>query len=132
MAISLSPDLIVTDLDRSVRFYTRALGLAEEDRATGPEGAFFAMLARDGLRLMLETPKSPDPGTRGLIERHGGRPGATINLYVSVDDLAAEKSRLARADVKFEGPVDKPYGMREVSFTDPDGYCWTLGEKVRG
>jgi catechol 2,3-dioxygenase-like lactoylglutathione lyase family enzyme len=131
MAISLSPDLIVTDLDRSARFYAAALGLAEEDRATGPEGAFFAILAREGLRLMLETPKSPDPGTRALLSAHGGRPGATINLYLSVDDLGAERSRLARAKVEFEGPVDKPYGMREVSFRDPDGYWWTLGEKIR-
>ena len=58
----------------------------------------------------------------------GGRRARKEDPWPSI---AAEQARLVKAEVKFEGPVDKPYGMREVSFDDPDGYCWTLGEKVR-
>lgn len=130
MSASLSPDLIVTDLERAVRFYRDALGLSEVDRVAGPDGPFFAMLQRDEFRVMLETPQSPDPGTQSLLERAGRKPGATVNFYVSVEDVAAEEKRLRGARVAFHGPVTKPYGMKEVSFQDPDGYTWTLGEKV--
>jgi catechol 2,3-dioxygenase-like lactoylglutathione lyase family enzyme len=130
MTASLSPDLIVTDLERSVRFYQDGMGFHEEDRAAGPDGPFFAMLGRDGMRIMLETAGSPDPGTQELIRRAGGKPGATVSLYVFVPDLAAEEARLRRAGVSVHGPVTKPYGMREVSFHDPDGYTWTVGQKV--
>jgi catechol 2,3-dioxygenase-like lactoylglutathione lyase family enzyme len=36
MTSSLSPDLFVTDLERSVTFYRKALGVEEVDRAAGP------------------------------------------------------------------------------------------------
>jgi catechol 2,3-dioxygenase-like lactoylglutathione lyase family enzyme len=132
MSASLTPDLIVSDLDRAVRFYQDALGLKEIDRAQGPEGAFFAMLERDGFRLMMETTASPDPTTRSLLDRQGTTPRATVNLWTMVPDVAAEARRLDRAKVRYHGPVTKPYGYKEVSFQDPDGYSWTLAEKVAG
>ena len=130
MSASLSPDLFVTDIDRSVAFYKEALGLEELDRAAGPEGPFWAMLEREGFRIMLENGKSPDPTTKGILERHGRTPRATVNFWVMVADVAAEEARLARAKVPFHGPVVKPYGMKEVSFQDPDGYTWTLAQRV--
>lgn len=132
MTASLSPDLLVTDLDRSVRFYTQALGLREIDRVNGPDGPFFAMLERDGFRLMMETAHSPDPTTKGLLDRQGQAPRATVNFWTLVPEVGAEERRLKAAGVAFHGPVEKPYGMKEVSFQDPDGYLWTLAERVGG
>ncbi|HKC11175.1 MAG TPA: VOC family protein [Vicinamibacteria bacterium] len=51
-------------------------------------------------------------------------------IYLSVDDLTVEERRLKAAGVKYEGPVTQPYGMKEVSFEDPDGYAWAIGQKV--
>jgi len=130
MSASLNPDLIVTDLERSVRFYAEALGLKEVDRVTGPDGPFFALMERDGFRIMMETPKSPDPTTKGLLERQGATPRATVNFWTLVPEVAAEERRLKAAGIAFHGPVVKPYGMKEVSFQDPDGYLWTLAERV--
>ncbi len=130
MPASLNPDLIVTDLERSVRFYANALGLKEIDRVAGPDGPFFALLERDGFRIMMETPASPDPTTRGVLERAGRSPRATVNFWTLVPDLSEEEKRLKTAGVAFHGPVVKPYGMKEVSFQDPDGYTWTLAERI--
>jgi catechol 2,3-dioxygenase-like lactoylglutathione lyase family enzyme len=128
MATTLSPDLFVRDLPRSVAFYQKALGLEEVDRAVGPDGPFFSLLERPGLRLMLESPASP--GTQELQKRHGPSPRATVLLYLSVDDLPAEERRLKHAGVAYHGPVTQPYGMTEVSFEDPDGYAWAIGQKL--
>ena len=128
MTDSLAPDLFVTDLERSVAFYKKALGLEEIDSATGPDGRFFSMMNRDGFRIMVESPKSP--GTVEMQKRHGSTPKATILLYLSVGDLSAEERRLKAAGVPYHGPVTQPYGMREVSFEDPDGYSWAIGQPV--
>ena len=128
MDASLSPDLFVSDLERSVLFYGKALGLEEVDRVVGPDGPFFSMMSRNGFRIMMESPKSP--GTQQMQERHGAKPRATILLYLSVNDLAAEERRLRDAGVRYDGPVLQPYGMKEVSFEDPDGYSWAIGQKV--
>jgi len=130
MSANLSPDLIVSDLERAVRFYQQALGMKELDRVAGPDGPFWAMLERDGFRLMMETNASPDPTTKSLLERQGASPRATVNFWTNVPDVAAEARRLDGAKVRYHGPVTKPYGYKEVSFQDPDGYTWTLAEKV--
>ena len=118
----------MSDLERSVTFYKKALGLEELDRVAGPEGPFFSMMSREGFRIMMESPKSP--GTQEMQRRHGSTPRATILLYLSVDDLAAEERRLKAAGVSYHGPVTQPYGMKEVSFEDPDGYAWAIGQRV--
>jgi PhnB protein len=128
MTASLSPDLFVSDVERSVAFYKKALGLEELDRAVGPDGPYFSMLGGEGVRLMLESPRSP--GTQTMQKRQGKTPRATVLFYLSVDDVAVAEQRLQAASVRYEGPVTQPYGMKEVSFEDPDGYAWAIGQKV--
>jgi PhnB protein len=128
MTARLSPDLFVSDLERSVAFYKKALGVEELDRVAGPDGAFFSMLGREGFQFMMESPKSP--GTQDMQKKHGSTPRATVLFYLSVDDLVPEEKRLRQAGVRYEGPITQPYGMKEVSFQDPDGYAWAIGQKV--
>lgn len=128
MTPSLSPDLVVNDLNRSIRFYKDALGLLEEDRVETPEGLLFAMLAREGCRIMLETEKTQVDDIKGFLAAHG--PRATLTLYLTTANLETDQARLRKAGVTFDGPVTRPYGMKEVSFQDPDGYHWMIGEKV--
>ncbi len=130
MNASLSPDIVVADVERSARFFREALGFEEVDRVKGPDGLVFSMLARDGFRIMLEAAATLDAAGRRRFETEKAVPRATITLYMAVPDVAAEQRRLAAAGVAFEGPVTRPYGMKEVSFHDGDGYAWTLGEKV--
>lgn len=130
MSANFSPDILVSDVARTARFLVEALGFQELDRI-GPDGApVWAALVRDGHRVMIETHKSPDPDTKALLEKAGNKLCATVHFYVSVDDLDAEIARLRAAAVRFEGPVTKPYGMKEVAFKDPDGYSWMLGQRV--
>jgi uncharacterized glyoxalase superfamily protein PhnB len=127
MTGSLSPDLVVSDIAKSASFYKAALDLVEEDRVDTPEGPAFFMLGRDGFRLMLEPIRTQPPEMKALLSEG---PRATLTLYLSIEKLDAEIRRLERAGVSFEGPVTRPYGMKEVSFKDPDGYFWTIGERV--
>ncbi|AUY50719.1 VOC family protein [Streptomyces sp. CB01881] len=111
--------LNVTDLDRSVAFYRRALGLELVNEGTDPDRRF-AFLGRDG-RLLI-TLWQQSTGTFA-----GAAPGLH-HLSFQVDSLdevrAAEQVlRELGAEFAYEGVV--PHGEGSASggifFTDPDG-----------
>jgi uncharacterized glyoxalase superfamily protein PhnB len=129
MTTNFGPNILVSDVNRTARFLAEALGFKEIMRVGGAEPVWVAF-ERDGHRVMIETSKSPDPDNKALLERTGGRLAATVHFYLSVDDLDAEVARLKATGTSFKGPTQKPYGMREVAFHDPDGYAWVAGQRT--
>ena len=106
--------LRVTDLDRSLAFYT-ALGYAERGRV--PETPF-------GSLTMLQLPD--DPFVSLELVHDPDRPvtdtGAVNHLVVQTNDLAALVADLADRGVTAEPPHDHGEGMWTTWLTDPDGY----------
>lgn len=98
-----------TDLDRSLRFYEQAIGLAiYREWGTGPSR---------GVAFFL--------GGGGLLEVSGGSPqppsGAT-GLVLQVRDLGATRAFLVGRGVIPEAePELKPWGLLEMTVLDPDG-----------
>ncbi len=118
MATQLAPNVYVTDIERSSRFYM-ALGFAELDRMTAPDGTpVWAMLQREGQRFFIAR---AEPGER---LRH------SVVFHLSVDDLGREVTRLDKAQIEHTAPELKPYGMKEITFRDPDGYEWSAGQRT--
>ena len=64
------------------------------------------------------------------LSGQGGEPVAsTPQLWLQVEDLAAEHERLVAAGVAIhEAPVRKPWGLDEMRFSDPDGFRIVLIE----
>ena len=106
--------LRVTDLDRSLAFYT-ALGFAEVGRVPATEF---------GSLTMLQLPD--DPFVSLELVHDPGRPvadiGAVNHLVVQVDDLDATIADLAGRGVPAEPPAEPGPGLRTSWLTDPDGY----------
>ena len=106
--------LRVTDLDRSLAFYT-ALGYAELGRV--PETGF-------GSLTMLQLPD--DPFVSLELVHDPARPvrdtGAVNHLVVQVDDLDATINALAGRGLEAEPPFEHDGGPRTSWLTDPDGY----------
>jgi catechol 2,3-dioxygenase-like lactoylglutathione lyase family enzyme len=70
MARTLCPNILVSDLARSIRFY-ESVGYREVGRTTGPTGGpVSAVLERDGHRILLE------------VAPPGCRPGAPAPLAI--------------------------------------------------
>jgi catechol 2,3-dioxygenase-like lactoylglutathione lyase family enzyme len=54
-----------------------------------------------------------------------------FDAYFWVDDVEAlhEELRGRGADL-LHGPVDQPYGLRDIGVRDPDGYILAFGQQL--
>jgi catechol 2,3-dioxygenase-like lactoylglutathione lyase family enzyme len=113
--------LFVEDLPAAKQFYLKAFGLPvffETD-----DSAVFKL--GDTLVNLLTTASA-----RELIEpaRVASREaGARLQLTIAVDDVDAMCRELAARGVALlNGPMDRPWGVRTASFTDPAGHIWEI------
>jgi len=114
--------LVVSDLERSRRFYRDALGLEEVPRPPNFtfDGAWFRFGTYE-LHLLAEEHTTggagqPDAGA-------GAERGLTHHLAFEVDDLVGAVARLGAAGVPLAGgPMPRGDGVTQVFFLDPDGY----------
>ena len=114
--------LVVSDLERSRRFYREAIGLEEVPRPPNFtfDGAWFRFGEYE-LHLLAEAHTTGGAGQPDASA--GAERGLTHHLAFEVDDLDAACARLAEAEVPLSGgPMPRGDGVTQVFFLDPDGY----------
>jgi lactoylglutathione lyase len=126
--VRLRIELFVDDLDTSIGFYA-ALGFAVERR----EHDYASLRWGDaviGLGPIAKLPPS-GPGPGFTRERLAGVRGAGTEIVLEVDDLDVALAAVhAAGHALAEEPTDRPWGLRDFSLTDPDGYYLRLTTKV--
>jgi catechol 2,3-dioxygenase-like lactoylglutathione lyase family enzyme len=74
------------------------------------------------------------PAARELIEPGAvadREAGSRFQLTIWVDDADAVSAELATHGVELlNGPMDREWGVRTASFTDPDGHIWEIAQKL--
>jgi ketosteroid isomerase-like protein/catechol 2,3-dioxygenase-like lactoylglutathione lyase family enzyme len=109
---------MVNDLDAAIGFYTKHLGFQVKQQAK-PN---FAMLALDGVDLVLSTPFGPGGAAKPMAD--GTKPAAGGNwnrLIINVDNIEAEITRLQEDGVHFRNEIATGPGGAEVLLDDPSG-----------
>jgi catechol 2,3-dioxygenase-like lactoylglutathione lyase family enzyme len=117
--------LFTEDLDGAKRFYQDAFGLpvAYED-----ENSAVFKLANTVINLLRTTAAGEliEPGTVG-----GHDAGARFVLTIGVNDVDAVCTELGRRGVRLlNGPMNRPWGIRTASFTDPGGHIWEIAQDL--
>jgi len=107
---------IVEDTSAAVEFYER-LGFV----TVMHPGPGFAMLRRDELRLLLNTPGGGGGAGRRVADGSAPAPGGWNRFQLLVDDIDAEVMRLGEAGVSFRSAVIDGNGGRQVIADDPSG-----------
>ena len=129
--------LLVSDVERSVRFYVDALGLEQVERpATFDTPGAWLQVGAQQIHLIGET----EPGrARAMTPRYDAAEiviGYGTHLALDVEDLDAAIARAAEAGVHPPGAVfARGDGVKRVFFTDPDGHVIELmqtGVEVTG
>jgi catechol 2,3-dioxygenase-like lactoylglutathione lyase family enzyme len=120
---ALVPELLVTELARSLAFYRDACGFRV--RFARPEDGF-AYVERGKAQIMLEE-IAPDAWVTAPLDPPLGR---GINLQIEVEDIAALHKQLLASGVRlFRPPATEWYregevehGQTQLLVQDPDGY----------
>lgn len=117
----MNPMLVVTDMDKSVEFYKRVLGL----RVVTDFGANKTLTG--GLALQtLETYKE-FIGSKDIS--FGGN---NFEIYFEKDDFDRFAENLGKCDVQYVHQIkEHSWGQRVVRFYDPDRHIIEVGENMK-
>ena len=118
---------IVDDVDAAVGFYTTALDFEVAMRP----GPGFAMLRRDELRLLLNSPGGGGGAGESLSDGSRPAPGGWNRIQLEVNDLDDVVTRLAESGVPMRADVVTGRGGRQALLCDPSGNLVELFEPYR-
>ena len=117
--------LFVEDLQRSKLFYQDVFGLPvvfeDEDSAVFRFGnTSINLLGISAARDLIE------PGAVASREA-----GSRFQFTIRVDDVDAVCAELARRGAPLlNGPMNRAWGVRTASFTDPGGHIWEVAQDL--
>lgn len=127
----LVPELVCSDFERSLRFYTEVLGF--EVVYARPEERF-AYLDREGAQVMLEQPTG-----RAFVNGDLAQPyGRGVNFEIEVSDVDALHEHVRTTGTEIWLPIEEKWyrrdgievGNRQFIVADPDGYLWRFAQDL--
>jgi catechol 2,3-dioxygenase-like lactoylglutathione lyase family enzyme len=114
---TVSVRYIVDDVDAAIAFYTQQLGF-HEDMHPAPT---FAMLSRDGLRLVLSAPSGAGGGGQAMPDGTLPTPGGWNRFSLEVADLETTVAALRSAGASFRNDIVSGVGGKQILVEDPSG-----------
>ena len=122
---SASPSLTVSDLDKSVAWYRDVLGFGVEETWKDDGKVVGVSLRAGDVSFMI----GQDDWKKGRDRKKGEGFRIYCETKKNVDDLAKRiEAKGGRLD---SGPTDQPWGVRDISLTDPDGFKITIAADKR-
>jgi len=118
--------MFVEDPQRSKAFFQNVFDVSViyEDSTSAAFG-FENMVVN--LVTMPSAQEMIDPGVVATRDS-----GSRFQLTIEVEDTDAACAQLAeRGVVLLNGPMNRPWGMRTATFTDPDGHIWELAQEIK-
>lgn len=123
---SMRPLLMVRNLKESIDFYTDVLGFTVTGTWPQDGEPFWASLTAGGASLMLNYVGDPHDDGDGVMHTH--EPEFNGTLYFdpsgSIEEL---HERVKEKSASCSDIQEQPYGMKEFSVTDPNGYHLSFG-----
>ncbi len=131
---TLIPELAVTDLEKSLKFYVEILGFTVDYRR---EESRFALISMKGAQLILEEGADNPWDEEDMVYPFG----RGITLSVEVEEMEPIVELLRENSCEIKGEIQERWypfkerilGEKQFSVVDPDGYLLRiiedLGEK---
>ena len=117
--------LFVDDVSRAKSFYQGAFDLEpihedDDSAAFKFENTIVNLLSRPAAHELVE------PAT---VAASGA--GSSFQLTIWVDDTDALIEELRSRGIEpLNGPIDREWGVRTATFSDPDGHVWEIAQEL--
>jgi catechol 2,3-dioxygenase-like lactoylglutathione lyase family enzyme len=115
------PLMQVFDMNASLKFYCEVLGFHIHESAGEKDDLGWVWLKWNSTDIMLntayETPDRPEQADPARVAAHED----TV-LYLGCPNVDEAYQVLLSKGLKLDPPVVVSYGMKQLSFRDPDGY----------
>jgi lactoylglutathione lyase len=115
--------LVVKDLDRAKTFYREVFGLPPQ----GEQEDSVMFRFKNVYVFLQKDPAHEPPGGQVLAMAQKGA-GQFAIIVADVDAVRAELDE--HGVTLISGPADRDWGMRTVTFSDPDGYIWEIAQEL--
>lgn len=125
---TLTPHLVVRDVERAAQWYAQALGARERSRVPLPGGKVLTIELAFGDSTVMIADEFPEHGIVSPLTL-GGTYGA---LQIATDDVDTLWKQAIDAGATEHHPLqDAFWGERHGQVIDPFGHRWGLAQKVR-
>ena len=105
----------VTDVSRSIDFYTNRLGFKLDHKHLPA----FAQVSVPNLKLILSGPGAS--GSRPMPDGRRQEPGGWNRVVLQVTDLPAKIEALKKNGMQFRNQLEAGPGGKQIQIEDPDG-----------
>jgi uncharacterized glyoxalase superfamily protein PhnB len=119
----ISPLLAVRNMKETVEFYKNSLGFKMGMTFPDADNPEYADLSKDGMVLMFIPAQNHGIGS-------GEKLGIGVNIYMNIDgDIDEYYNELKNRNVRIAVEIkDEPYGVRDFTVEDIDGYKLTFSQ----
>ena len=122
----LTPNLVVSNVERSVAFYCDVLGFVLAQKVPDQSPLVFAAVQSGDVEVFLN---APEPAFAEYPVFKSRPIGGTLTLFMEVEGIGSLHDELA-GRVSVVMPLERKwYGVTEFAITDPDGYVITFAER---
>jgi uncharacterized glyoxalase superfamily protein PhnB len=119
----ISPTLAVRNMKQTIQFYKDSLGFKMGMAFPDADNPEYADLSKDGMVIMFIPAKNVGIGSKQKL-------GVGVNMYMQIDgDIDEYYNELKSRSVKIVVDIkDEPYGIRDFTVEDIDGYKLTFNQ----
>ena len=122
----LTPNLVVSDVARSMEFYRDRLGFSTVTTVPDAAPYVFAIMQSGAVQIYLN---APEPALEEYPAMKGRPIGGTFTMFIEVIGIERTYDEL-KTQMPIVSPLEtKWYGVAEFVVADPDGYLITFAER---
>lgn len=127
MLNSLTPNLMVNDVEETIEYYTDILGFTLLKTVPEKGNPDWAMVKRNDVILMFQSAKSLKDELPKLKSQ---KPGGGLTFYIKVDRITELHEELVENEVEIVADLESTfYDTIEFSIIDNNGYVLTFSEE---
>ncbi len=124
---SLTPNLMVSDVEETIEFYTDLLGFTLLRTVPEVGKLDWAMVKRNDVLFMFQTIKSLK---NDMPRLESEKPGGGLTFYIKVDKITELHEELYHNEVEIISDLESTfYDTIEFSIVDVNGYVLTFSEE---